>query len=109
APELFLEIIQYALGRFDTDRATYHISAKLSDVPRAAALSPAKREKVFLNQDAGRQILHVTFGSVLTLGQGANGRPFKEGILDILQRHADLHQSVLAKHLGQHIKLLSAG
>src|SRR5207253_4868363 len=31
---LFLEIIDYSLGRFDTDRASYHISAKLSDIPK---------------------------------------------------------------------------
>jgi hypothetical protein len=109
APELFLEIVQYAMVRFEVDRASYHISTKLSDVSKPVAVSPAEREEVFLNQDAGRQLLHVTFGSVLTLGQAANGRSFKDAILETLHGHADLHQSVLAEHLGKHIRLLSAG
>jgi hypothetical protein len=109
APVLFLDIVAYALSRFDIDRASYHISSKLSDVPKPIAVSPHDREEVFLDQNAGRQMLHVTFGSVLTLGTAPNGRPFKEGILETLQRHAELHQSVLAEHLGKHIRLLSAG
>jgi len=109
APELFVEIVEYALGSFETDRATYHISARLADVPRPASLAPMEREDVFLNQNAGRQVLHVTFGSVLTMGQTAKGRPFKEGLLEILTSNAALHKEVLAAHLGKHIDLLNAG
>lgn len=108
-PELFLEIVTYSFGRFDTDRASYHISAKLSDVPKPASLSPKEREEVFLNQNAGRQILHVTFGSVLTMGNAANGRSFREHILETLKKNETLHQDVLAAHLGRHITLLNAG
>jgi hypothetical protein len=106
---LFLEIIEYSLGRFETDRATYHISAKLSELPKAGSLSAKEREVVFLDQDAGRQVLHVTFGSVLTQGLAANGCTFKEAILEILAAEAALHKEVLAHHLGRHITLLNAG
>jgi len=109
APDLFIEIIAYALGRFEADRATYHISARLADVPKPVSLSPTKREDVFLNQDAGRQILHVTFGSVLVLGKSAKGRPFKDGIMETLRNNEGLHKEVLAAHLGRHIMLLNAG
>jgi hypothetical protein len=106
---LFLEIIEYSLGRFETDRATYHISAKLSDLPKAGALSTKEREVVFLDEDAGRQVLHVTFGSVLTQGKAANGRTFKDAILEALHAEATLHKDVLAHHLGRHITRLNAG
>lgn len=108
-PDLFVEIIEFAFGRFETDRATYHISAKIADVPKPACLSPTEREHVFLNQDAGRQILHVTFGSVLTMGKTAKGRSFKDGILEMLGNNEALHKEVLAAHLGRHITLLNAG
>ena len=108
-PELLLEIIEYAFGRFETDRATYHISSRLSDVPKPGSLAPAEREDVFLNRNAGRQILHVTFGSVLTMGKSAKGHPFKEGITDTLRNNEALHKEVLASHLGRHITLLNAG
>lgn len=106
---LFREIVEYSRSRFDTDKATYHISATLTDAPAPGSLSPAEAETVYLDGDAGRQILHVTFGSVLTVGRTAAGRSFKEGILETLQRHADLHSEVLEKHLGKHIRLLSEG
>lgn len=108
-PPLFLEIIEYSLGRFETDRATYHISAKLSDLPKVGPLSAKEREAVFLDQDAGRQMLHVTFGSVLTQGKAANGQTFNEAILEMLHAEAALHKDVLAHHLGRHITLLNAG
>jgi hypothetical protein len=57
----------------------------------------------------GRQILHVTFGSVLTLGRAASGQSFKENILETLRAHAGLHKEILANHLGRHIELLNAG
>jgi hypothetical protein len=106
---LFREIVEYSRSRFDTDKATYHISATLGDAQAPGSLSPLEAEAVYLDGDAGRQILHVTFGSVLTIGRTAAGRLFKEGILETLQRHTDLHSEVLEKHLGKHIRLLSEG
>jgi hypothetical protein len=109
APDLFAEIIDFARARFDTDRATYHVSAELARVPAPSKLNPSECERIYLNEEAGRQILHVTFGSVLTAGQTGQRRPFKELILETLHRHADLHKHVLAEHLGRHITLLCAG
>jgi hypothetical protein len=106
---LFREIVEYSRSRFDTDKATYHISAKLGDAPAAGTLSAKDAETIYLDQVAGRQILHVTFGSVLTIGKTESGRTFKEGILEVLNSHPDLHSEVLERHLGRHIKLLSQG
>ncbi len=106
-PRLFAEIVEYARSRFETDRATYHISATLEDAP-STGLTEREMETVYLDQDAGRQILHVTFGSVLTLGR-TRGRSYKEGILECLRTHADLHREVLEAHLGRHIRLLHQG
>jgi len=109
APDLFLQIVQYSRSRFTTDRASYHISAMLSRVRSPAALSPAQREKVYLNENAGRQVIHVTFGSVLTMGKTARGQSFKQAILETLTNNEALHREVLAAHLGKHIELLGAG
>src|SRR5260221_308034 len=109
APELFLEIVDYSRSRFDTDRATYHISAMLSKIKHPRTLSPAEREKVYLDENGGRQVLHVTFGSDLTLGKSGKGRSFKEAILEILHHDEALHRDLLEAHLGKHIQLLGAG
>jgi len=108
-PDLFLEIVQFAHTRFETDKASYHISAQLSRLSNPATLSAKDRECVYLDEHDGRQVLHVTFGSVLTQGKSRNGRTFKEGILETLRQHDDLHREVLVTHLGKHVKLLSAG
>ncbi|HSH10005.1 MAG TPA: tagaturonate epimerase family protein [Oceanipulchritudo sp.] len=106
---LFREIVDYSGGRFSTDKVSYHISVTDADVPGLLKTSNDQLEQMFLNEDKGRQVLHVTFGSVLTLGNTAAGQPFKMAILEILQQNADLHAEVLEHHLGKHLKQLRAG
>jgi tagaturonate epimerase len=108
-PTLFGQIAAYAAGRFTQDKASYHISANEAGIAAIARTAPADYERVYLNETTGRQLLHVTFGSVLTLGQTPAGRPFKDAILEILAQHADLHAEILVKHLGEHLRLLNAG
>lgn len=66
APSLFAQIVAFARERFAADRATYHVVEDLRDVPDAGGAS-------LLDHDAARQMLHVTFGSVLS-GKDASGR-----------------------------------
>jgi hypothetical protein len=100
---LFGEIVEFCRGRFDTDRASYHISATLEQVNALPKYSGTKDEPKFLDEVAGRQLLHVTFGSVLTHPS------FKPRILEMLQKHADLHRELLDKHLSKHMALLNKG
>ncbi len=109
APGLFSEIVGYSRDRFELDRASYHISATLADAATPKGLDAKTAERIYLDEVAGRQILHVTFGSVLTIGKTEGGRLFKEGILETLQANADLHSEVLEAHLGKHIRLLCQG
>jgi hypothetical protein len=101
----FRSIIGLARKRFEEDRLTYHLSTGLDLVPEASALQDRDLEKTYLDQDHGRQILHATFGSVLTQ-RIAGGDLFRTGIRNILHQHRHLHEEVLLKHLGKHLKLL---
>lgn len=108
--DLFADIARFSLGRFPQDKASYHISVTDAYVASLRLQSDAKwLEETFLDADAGRQILHVTFGSVLTQGAQENGRTFKDGILEILHANSDLHSELLQKHLGRHISELERG
>jgi hypothetical protein len=101
----FRSIIGLAGKRFEKDRATYHLSTALDLVPEAGTLNDGDLEKIYLDHDQGRQILHVTFGSVLT--RRVKGVAlFRTGIRNILYQHRHLHEEVLRKHLGKHLKLL---
>jgi hypothetical protein len=107
--KLFGEIAAFDAGRFAQDKQSYHISATDAGVAALAKTKPADFERVYLDETTGRQLLHVTFGSTLTIGQTAKGRLFKDAILEILTKHADLHSELLAKHLGEHLRLLNLG
>jgi tagaturonate epimerase len=105
-PSLFHEIVAFSRGGFETDRATYHISGRLDQVP--AEPTATEWERAYLDEDAGRQILHVTYGSVLTDGVAADGTSFRDALLRVLDRNDGLHCELVAKHLGRHIELLES-
>jgi hypothetical protein len=109
APGLFAEIVEFCRGRFDTDRKSYHLSATVEQVNQLPPFRGTQEESLFLDQTVGRQLLHVTFGSVLTQGTDAKGRRFKEGILEQLEQHADLHLEIIEKHFTRHLSLLGQG
>ncbi|MEJ2637793.1 MAG: tagaturonate epimerase family protein [Calditrichia bacterium] len=102
--KLFREIVGFCRSRYNTDKATYHVSAKLEDVPAEA--EDRELEGWYLENESGREILHVTFGSVLVGGKASDGKPFKGQIMENLQKNSDLYREVLHQHLGKHIRLL---
>lgn len=106
---LFAEIAQFCRGRFETDRKSYHISTTQQQIESLPAYRGKTEESVYLDAVAGRQLLHVTFGSVLTAGKDSKGRKFKDGILECLQQNVDLHLEFLDRHFTKHLSLLSKG
>ena len=110
APEVFADICEFSRGRFDADRKSYHISTTQNEID---ALPPFSRgaagEALYLDERVGRQLLHVTFGSVLTQGADAKGRRFKEAILEALQKNPDVHLEFLEKHFDKHLSGLNKG
>ncbi|MGV3486292.1 MAG: tagaturonate epimerase family protein [Planctomycetaceae bacterium] len=113
-PAAFREIITFARSRYETDKATYHVSAGLADAPAADGVSIESLEAEYLEcWDAvpaghgftkpGRQILHCTFGSVLTDGK------LGPLVKDILRLHLDTYQAVLDDHFGRHLDALVQG
>ncbi|MBM4019471.1 MAG: hypothetical protein FJ288_14310 [Planctomycetes bacterium] len=96
---LFREILDFARCRYETDKATYHVSANLHRVPVACVLADWQLAGV-LDAFDGRQVLHVTFGSVLTAGEG---KRFRARLLDALRQHEEAYAEALAKHIGRHV------
>jgi hypothetical protein len=103
--EFFRSIIRFARARFERDKATYQISSNLKLVPEPSTLEDQELERLYLDEDQGRQILHVTFGSVLT-EKGDNGYRFREKIRTIIRQNQTMHEDVLLRHLGKHIRYL---
>ena len=110
----FREIIDFARERYDTDKATYHVSATLADAPLTSQASDELLEREYLEcwtdvprgrgfTKPGRQILHCTFGSVLT-------HPKLGGLVrDCLKAHPATYAEVLDDHFGRHLDALQSG
>ncbi|MDY7009335.1 MAG: tagaturonate epimerase family protein [Planctomycetota bacterium] len=100
---LFREILDFARGRYETDKATYHVSADVTKVPSADTL---KNEQLpgLLDEFNARQVLHVTFGSVLTAD---DGKTFGSRIYAALKADEEAHYAALEKHLARHISPLA--
>ncbi|HOT90489.1 MAG TPA: tagaturonate epimerase family protein [Anaerolineae bacterium] len=100
APAFFREILTFAIGRYETDRATYHVSARLANVPAPEALTDAELPDL-LNQFDARQILHVTFGSVLDT--------YRAQLMALLDEHAADYEALLDRHFQRHLASFNVG
>ncbi len=99
-PALFREILAFARDRYETDKATYHVSADLAKVP--APEDPADDAlSTLLDQFDARQALHVTYGSVLTAD---GGERFRGRLLTALKTHEEAYAEALEKHIGRHLE-----
>lgn len=110
---LFRGIVNFARERYDVDRATYHVSAELNKIPAPTDVNDAVRlEQLYLERWSdvpegrgftapGRQILHCTFGSVLTHPE------WSPTIRAILVEHPDSYQDVLREHFVRHLRALA--
>jgi hypothetical protein len=104
-PKFFLEIYTFDRERYETDRASYHVSAQLRRAPEPVAVSnPAG----LLNQFDAREILHVTFGSVLTAVSPGGGLRFGGRLKEMLRTNAELYSGNLEAHFLRHLKPFSS-
>jgi hypothetical protein len=95
-PTLFRQIMAFALGRYPTDRATYHVSAEVAKVPDFSQLADA--ELVGLLDDFhAREVLHVTFGSVL------HHPDFRQPFFDALRNNQETYSDYLEVHFNKHL------
>jgi hypothetical protein len=101
-PALFREIMAFAIERYPEDRASYHVSADLAKVPAPESLADGELPDI-LDQFDTREALHVTFGSVLTAGQGGEPR-FTSRLMDALERHEDVHYETVRAHIARHVR-----
>ncbi|HEX2906667.1 MAG TPA: tagaturonate epimerase family protein [Phototrophicaceae bacterium] len=97
---LFRTILDFSRGRYDNDRKTYHVSALLEKVAEAASLTDAQLPDL-LNQFDARQVLHVTFGSVLDT--------FGDQLRRILREHEAEYQAYIKTHFDKHLAPFRVG
>jgi hypothetical protein len=99
-PRLFREIHRFAVDRYPTDRATYHVSAEIACMPDAAALGDEELPDL-LEDFHTREVLHVTYGSVL------NEIRFRARFFEALRRHEEEYTRIVEAHFDRHLSLLA--
>lgn len=98
---LFAEVIAAARSHFARDRDTYHLSIGLKDAPAPGEVDRTELARAYLDLDAGRQIAHVTFGSILTdprLGPLVLGQ---------VRSQTELYDVYLERHFNRHLEALN--
>jgi hypothetical protein len=92
-PSLFRGVLAWARERYNDDRATYHVSAEVARVPCPEDLADGELAAVLDTFD-GREVLHVTFGSVLDR--------FGPQLRVALDAHEEAHYAALESHFRRH-------
>jgi hypothetical protein len=95
-PALFRSIVSFAIERYPVDRASYHVSADVARMPGVASW-PDRRLPELLDDFHAREILHVTFGSVL------QDQRFRERFFDTLRRNEETYYGMLERHFDRHL------
>ena len=112
---LFRRLIDFARERYNTDKATYHVSATLNSAPTTAECpdvgelerhylecwKDVPQGRGFTNQ--GRQILHCTFGSTLT------DPTLGPAVKSLLAANVSTYTEILREHFVRHLQALKAG
>jgi hypothetical protein len=112
---LFREIIDFSRSRFDEDKASYHVSAVVNEIPSPDEVEDAIiLERLYLDRwedvlpgrgftEPGRQILHCTFGSVITNAK------LGPRLVSLLKAYPREHCEILKQHFVRHLQPLNAG
>jgi tagaturonate epimerase len=103
---LFREIYIFARQRYQTDKVSYHVSAELERAPLPENVSDWPG---LLEQFDAREILHVTFGSVLTEKTPDQNWRFYDRFIGLLRAHPEAYADNLEKHFIQHLQPFVSG
>jgi tagaturonate epimerase len=101
-PALFREVYAFARERYGEDRLSYHVSASLRSATPPEECTDDELAGL-LEQFDEREILHVTFGSVLTEAR-LRGRLFA-----LLRAHPEDYATSLESHFVKHLRPFKQG
>jgi tagaturonate epimerase len=103
-PKMFREIYDFCYGLYETEKKSYHVSADISRL-KTSAKEYSDNELINLfNSNDARQLLHVTFGKVLTTRNDSGNYLFKDRIISCLKENEEVHYELIVKHFHKHIE-----
>ena len=104
-PELYRRLHAFALENFNEASKYYHVSADIHNIPNVDSLLDSELPNLMNMVDA-RQLLHITYGLILTAKNNDGNSRFRDDFYALLDRYADDYANLLKKHIGKHVKTL---
>lgn len=104
-PDLYREMHVFALDNFEEALKYYHVTPDLDSISDLSGVLDAKLVD-YMENDAARQLFHVTYGLILTAKNDQGDYLFRDRFFDALDVHEDEYRAALVKHIGRHIDLL---
>jgi hypothetical protein len=104
-PDLYREMHAFALGHLGEARKYYHIKGDPANVPDLSALSDTDLPGL-MDKDDSRQIIHISYGILLSAKNDLNKYIFRDRILNALDLYEEDYANGLVKHIGRHLRTL---
>ncbi len=106
-PALMRAIYIFSRAHYEVAKASYHVSAQLIRAPEPVTLTDAELPTLLEQFDA-REILHVTFGSVLTTKTADGQWLFYDRFMEVLRTHPEAYAADLEAHFLRHLQAFAA-
>ncbi|MFH0736458.1 MAG: tagaturonate epimerase family protein [bacterium] len=101
-PVFFREILDYCTKLYENEKKSYHVSADINLIKPVFEYTDKELVNLF-NDDNVRQVLHVTFGRILTDKNTDGEYIFKTRILEHIENNEELHYEIIEKHFLKHM------
>lgn len=103
--DLYRKMHTFALENFEEALKYYHVTPDLDGINALESVSDDQLSD-YMNDDAARQLFHVTYGLILTAKDAQDNYVFRDDFFKTLDVHEDDYRAALVYHIGRHIELL---
>ena len=104
-PDLYRRMHVFALENFDEALKYYHVTPDLDSIKPLDSVADEDLAE-YMNNDAARQLFHVTYGLILTAKEEDGSFTFSDEFFKALDEHEEEYRAALVKHIGKHLELL---
>ena len=105
-PDLYRRMHQYALEHFQEALQYYHVTPDLEEIKPLGEVEDNELPS-YMDNDASRQLFHVTYGLLLTATDEGGRYLFKDEFFTTLNDHEDDYRRMLIRHIGKHLESLA--
>ncbi|MRH41351.1 hypothetical protein GH741_01525 [Aquibacillus halophilus] len=104
-PDLYRRMHIHAEEHFEETLKYYHVTPDLDSITPLNN-QPDEQLPKYMDNDAARQLFHVTYGILLTAKDENGNYLFKDEFFETLNENEDVYRQALVKHIGRHVDLL---